>query len=192
MPSNCSEAFGEDRYSDAVGGSDGTKYYVSMRKGNTYTLFVFDTRSGIWEKEDNIRVVDFGWNGELYFLDASGKLWLGGNPREIPQGATPEGSIQSYVEFADMTGNNPNKKGTGKIQIRAELEANSILAVKMQFDSDGVWRDVSTLQNTTGKKKSYYLPIIPRRSDHYRIKLTGTGDWTLYSLMREEYGGSPY
>lgn len=43
---------------------------------------------------------------------------------------------------------------------------------------------------TADAKRSYYLPIIPRRSDHYRLKLTGTGGCRIYSLVRETYSGS--
>ena len=39
-------------------------------------------------------------------------------------------------------------------------------------------------------KRSFYLPIIPRRSDHFRIRFSGTGGWRLYSLVRESYSGS--
>jgi len=43
---------------------------------------------------------------------------------------------------------------------------------------------------TATAKRSFYLPIIPRRSDHFRIKIKGTGGWRLYSLVRENYSGS--
>jgi hypothetical protein len=72
--------------------------------------------------------------------------------------------------------------------MRVELEAGATLAVKMMFDSDSEWRHVAKL--TTEKKRSYYLPIIPRRCDHFRIRLEGVGEWRLYSLTREHYSGS--
>ena len=62
------------------------------------------------------------------------------------------------------------------------------MQIDMQFDSDGVWRTAKTLQ--TEVKRSYYLPIIPRRCDHFRIRMTGTGGCRLYSLVREVYNGS--
>ena len=94
----------------------------------------------------------------------------------------------SMAEFADFVENSPNKKGTGKLQMRVELDAGAEVKIEMQFDSDGVWRLVDKLEATV--KRSFYLPIIPRRSDHYQIRLTGTGDWKLYSLVRENYNGS--
>ena len=58
----------------------------------------------------------------------------------------------------------------------------------LQFDSDCVWSTVKTLQ--TEVKRSYYLPIIPRLCDHFRIRMTGNGGCRLYSLVREVYNGS--
>ncbi len=193
IPSNISASFGTERYTDAVGGSDGVKYYVSMKDtSNAWHLFVYDTRYGVWCREDGMHVLDFGWNTELYFLDSTGKLWMNGNAR-TPAG-TAEASVSSSVEFADLTedvGNSPrygaNKKHIAKLQIRMELDANASVTVQMEFD-DGTWETVKTL--TTATKRSYYLPIIPRRTDHFRIKLIGSGNWKLYSLIREVSTGS--
>jgi hypothetical protein len=43
---------------------------------------------------------------------------------------------------------------------------------------------------TTTRKRSYYLPVVPRRCDHFRLKIEAEGDWRLYSLVRESYSGS--
>lgn len=202
IPQSVAAPFGTDRYKNAIGGSDGVKYYVSMEGANGYTLFVFDTRTNQWHKEDSTEAVGFGWDSELYMLTRkyvssayTGDLLLIGNPRTVPTGATQETAVSSYVEFADFvehskynTSHGANKKGTGKVQIRGELEANSSLLVQMKFDSSDTWIDVATL--TTTVKRSFYLPIIPQRSDHFKIKLTGTGGWKLWSLSRESYFGS--
>ena len=68
------------------------------------------------------------------------------------------------------------------------MEEGARLTAEMQFDSDGVWREVKTLY--AQRKRSVYLPIIPRRSDHFRIRLSGRGVWRLHSLTRESYTGS--
>lgn len=189
IPQSISAPFGTDRYRNAVGGSDGVKYYVSMEDmDGTFSLFVFDTRLSQWHKEDSLEAVGFAWNTELYFLSADGKLWMNGNAREAPEDAVKEGPVESMAEFGDFVEGNPNKKGTGKLQIRIELDAGASVKIEMEFDSDGVWRPVDTLETTV--KRSFYLPIIPRRSDHFKIRLTGTGGWRMYSLVRENYIGS--
>lgn len=189
IPQNVAAAFGTERYRNAVAGSNGTKYYISMQATDgSWTLFVFDTRTNLWHKEDALEAVGFGWNTELYFLDAEGNLWLDGNTRTVPEGAEPESTVESIAEFGDFVENDPNKKGTAKIQVRMELDAGASVTISMQFDSDGVWREVKTLTATV--KRSFYLPIIPRRSDHFRIRFQGVGGWRLYSLVRENYSGS--
>jgi hypothetical protein len=190
IPQNISRAFGTDRYRNAVGGSDGVKYYASLSDADgAYALFVYDTRHNLWHKEDALRASAFAWGGELYFVDAdTGALWMSGNARTVPAGAAEEGTADSMVEFGDFVEADPNRKGTSKLQLPGELDDGARLTVEMQFDSDGIWRPVSTLTATV--KRSWYLPIIPRRSDHFRIRLTGTGGWRLFSLVRESYSGS--
>ena len=189
IPQSVAAAFGTVRYKNAVGGSDGVKYYVSMEdmEGASH-LFVYDTRYRLWHREDSLEAVGFGWNTELYFLSAAGPLWMNGNAREIPEGAVTEGPVESMAEFADFVEGSPNKKGTNKLQVRVELDEGAKVSVDMQFDSDGVWRPVDTLAATA--KRSLVLPIVPRRNDHYRVRFQGTGGWRLYSMARENYSGS--
>ena len=188
-PQSIATPFGTERYKNAVAGSDGIKYYVSMEdsQGQRH-LFVYDTRHQMWHREDDTDVFAFAWDTELYFLNRQGQIWLSGEARTVPEGAVSEGPVSSWVEFGDYTIQNPNKKTTGKLQLRVELDAGASLTVSMMFDGDGVWRAVKTLETTV--KRSFYLPIIPRRSDHYRIKLEGVGGWRLYSLVRENSIGS--
>lgn len=196
IPQSVAAPFGTDRYRNAIGGSDGEKYYVSMQDVNgDYTLFVYDTRCSLWHKEDGKQIVGFGWNHELYFLDSDGKLWLSGKARSVPGGAVSEGAIESMAEFGDFTDYSSsgarygaNKKWTAKTQVRVELEEGAEVTVLIKFDSGDAWETVKTL--SAPRKRSCYLPIIPRRSDHYRIRIEGKGDWRLYSLVREDYSGS--
>ena len=189
FPQSIAAPFGTERYRNAVAGSDGIKYYVSLEdSAGGHTLFVYDTQKSMWHKEDSLEVIGFGWDTELYFLSADGKLWLNGNARTVPDGAEQEAPVESMAEFADFTDGDANKKGTAKLQLRIELDAGASVTVTMRFDSEGAWRDVTTLSATA--KRSFYLPIIPRRSDHFRIRLHGVGGWRLYSLVRESYSGS--
>lgn len=190
VPKNIHWPFGEQRFKNAVAGSDGTKYYVSAQtEDGAYELWVYDTRYGAWHREDETQAIGFAWNEELYCLSSDGQIRINGDARQIPEGATQEAAVESMVEFGDFTGNgNPNMKGTGKLQIRVELEEGTELRVLMKFDG-GEWMRVAELKNNTGKV-SKYLPIIPRRSDHYRIRFEAKGEWTLCSLVREEYTGS--
>lgn len=190
IPQNISEPFGGIKYKNVVAGSDGIKYYAQMLDASGgFATFVYDTRVNLWHREADDRWIGTAYHGGMVFLSIPGDgLWLVGDPVGTYYDAITEEDFDSVVEFGDFVEGDPNKKGTSKLQIRAELEAGASLAVEIMYDSDGIWNRVSTM--FTPKKRSYYLPLRPRRCDHFKIRLTGHGGWTLYSLVRESYSGS--
>lgn len=198
MPQCVSEAFGQQKFCDGVAGSDGVKYYISMRTGEQWGLYVYDTRRGLWFKEDEACVMGFAFDdGVLYMLsdfaggslNAIGELAPGVGDILPGMEAKSEEMMEWFAEFADFTEEDPNKKGISKIQIRLELDEGATVQAWMMFDSDGQWVPVGHAISE-GTKHSYYLPIVPRRADHYRLKLTGTGGCRIYSLTLETYSGS--
>lgn len=188
LPECISSGFGAVRYSKGVGASSGLRYYLSVQSGEGDAFFVYDTQTEEWYREDDTRLVGSGRKGELYLLDSTGKLFLCGDAQEIPADATQEECVKSMVEFGDFTEQDPCRKGLSRLLLRLELERGSTVTVSIMFDSDGVWRRAGQLR--AAKKRSFDLPIIPRRCDHYRVKIEGEGAWTLYSLARVYYSGS--
>lgn len=188
VPVNISYELGNDHLENAVGGSDGEKYYVLLKDGSSYRyLYVYDTQKRMWHKEDRQNIVSFCWSEELYFQTSDGEIWTAGKVRSEPSPAVTEGRILSFVEFNDFYEAGPNRAGTAKLQLRLELDAGAEVKVYMSFDS-GPFEVVSSI--TADGKKSFYLPLIPRRSDHFRVRIEGTGMWKLHSLTRECYKGS--
>ncbi len=198
IPQSVAAPFGAQRFRDAVGGSDGTRYFVSMAdQDGGWHLFVYDTRRGLWHREDSREVVGFAWDGALHFLDGEGTLWIDGTARTIPEGCAREGPVAWSAEWADFyeysgasssSAAIPQEKGIGKLLLRLELDEEAQVDILIQFDSDGQWRTVHSLDAHT--KRSWYLPIVPRRCDHFRLRLSGRGGCRVYSLTREVYTGS--
>lgn len=197
IPQSVGAAFGTERYRSAVGGSDGLKYYVSMQgEDGTWKLHVYDTQKGMWHTEDGTHVTHFArYDGNLYFLNDQGGIWITGNIQGAPTG-TAEGPVEWFAEFGDFTEYSKgypqygaNKKGVSKLQIRLELDEGASVQVYIQFDTDGAWEKFGGALGE-GVKRSYYLPIVPRRGDHYRLKLEGIGGCRIYSMTREFYVGS--
>lgn len=189
IPQNISAPLGDVDLVDTVAGSDGRKYYLGAtdKRSGDYAVWVYDTVPNLWHVETSPKIKYAEWHDGIYFLTVGGEMWVIGGT-SLPDSATEEDELESYIEFGDFYENDPNKKGTSKLQIRAEVGAGSSLRVEIMYDSDGIWNKVGTL--LTPVKRSYYLPVIPRRSDHFRIRLVGRGSWTLYSLVRESYSGS--
>lgn len=186
-PANIAEPFGNVKYSDAVAGSDGVKYFVSMKDPDgRANLFVFDTLRNLWHREDERAAVGFAYHEGLLMLDSEGYIWTISPTGKPPEDAEIEEPVKSMAEFGDFTDSDPNAKGTGKLQLRIDLEPESLVTVYVRFNS-GQWEKVKTL--TGDGKRSYYLPMIPRRADHMRIKIEGVGEWRLHSLVRESYSG---
>lgn len=187
IPSFIGDVFGLEEWTDAVAGSDGLKYYVSMTdKEGTRHLFCYDSRKGLWMREDNTNAMGFAMEDGLHLLTKDGQLW-----RLDGEGTgEEEGKVNWYAEFADFTEGSPNAKGYSKIQIRMELEAGAAAEVKIQYDSSGTWESAGTAQ--AERKRTFLLPVIPRRADHYRLRLEGTGECTVFSMARSYYSGSDH
>lgn len=187
----------------AGSGTDGVKYYISLYwlapQAERNGLYVYDPRFNLWHKENSYAqpFTDIVWRNNL----GINQLWmLKGYKSEAQTGViiydtaeyekddSVETTVSSFAEFGDIVEDDPNKKGVTKLLMRVELAQGSSLTVKLKYNSAGSWETVATLNAT--EKKSFYLPIVPRRADHYRIRLEGVGDWLLYSITRESYSGS--
>lgn len=179
VPGPVDDALGVAFRQNAVAGSDGRKYYVSVEEQTGHSLYVYDTALGLWHREDDARVLDFAWcGGELYMLCADGALWQCGRVR-TPQGEG-EGFVESAVEFADFYGGTVRQKTIRRLYFRVETARTLTLSVSY----DGrPFEPVATV--TRAKKGIQTLQLIPRRCDSLRIRLEGSGDWKVWAMGRE-------
>lgn len=184
IPENISRAFGNADFDSGSAGSNGVKYYATLREGNdNFALFVYDTRIGAWYKEDAFDGMDFARSSGIVALDYDGRFWRfnSDNPTES--------NIVSVLEFADFIEKSPNRKTSAKLIARVELDVGSTVTFYISTDGGVVYKPFKTISSP--KKDSYYLPISVTRYDSYRIKIVGVGMWRLYSLTREYSEGSP-
>lgn len=189
IPQTVGADLGTERFGNAVGGSDGLKYYISMEGTESGRgLWAYDTQRNLWYREDDTAVTHFAnLGGLLYFLNEQGEVWCV-NPTESMAGEW-EPEIRWFAEFADFTEESPDKKSVGEIQIRLELEKDARATVLVQYDSDGRWQELRRLRSD-GMKRSHQIPVIPRRCDHYRLRLEGSGGCKVWSMARKVSTGS--
>ena len=90
-----------------------------------------------------------------------------GNP-VAPTGSTAETAVSWSYETNDIT-DGVDKKEIKKLLLRAELQTGATLKLEIKYDSGATWTTVSNL--TAAVKKSYYLPVLPRRCDHFRLRM---------------------
>lgn len=182
LPAPISAPLGPVAFDKAVGGSDGRKYYVSLHGDDGWALYVYDTRSGMWHKEDETQALWFArQDGVLYLLDAK-------DNGVYAIGLSDESGIEWMAETGDYYDNGPDKAGLTRIQVRLEVDTGSEAEVYIQYDSDGTWRLMKRLYG--GTKRSHIFPLVPRRCDHYRLRFKGVGGCRIFSVAREYYRGS--
>ncbi len=184
VPELISECFGIRQFQDAVAGSDGSRYYISMRDAKRgWSLYVFDPLRNIWLREDQTHAADFAQlDGVLYYLDAdSGQVMATG------QDTGEEGLIPWSATFCQMDEVVHGRKGYSKLYLRADLEAGAWLKVEVSVDGAS-FHQIFAGHNE--RAKTVQIPILPTRCDNFRIRLSGKGGCILKSLVREFTVGS--
>lgn len=190
LPYSISDEFGEVRYYDAVAGAIGDKYYISMKDVNgEYTMFAYDSRNGVWCKEDNTKVFSFcRYKDELYYVDANDNTMKSIGGTSLFDSKESEKNIDWYVESGAIGYSSPDNKYVGRITLRITLEFGTNVDFFLQYDSMGEWEHKF---NMSGKgTRTFSVPIIPKRCDHFRYKITGKGGCKIHSVSKTIEEGS--
>lgn len=186
LPQEMSSALGEINYHNAVAGVLGNKYYISMSDdSNEYHLFVYDTKKGMWHREDNTQAIDFcNCRGDLYYIDhADNQI------KTIKGTGVEEGSAIEWVAVTGIIGTDlPDKKYISRMDVRMSLQVGTRVILSAEYDSSGVWEHLFTMAGTT--LRSFAVPVRPRRCDHLRLRIEGKGDAKIYSICKTLEQGS--
>lgn len=186
LPAGVSAQLGDVVYYDACAGTHGGRYYISMRDtNNAWHLFVYDTKRGIWHREDASHALAFtAWGDALYMLEADKKqIWDlngNGNAKETQIGWMAESGLIGY-ELVDH-------KYISRFNFRMKLGEGASCKLEIEYDSGGEWEDQGTISGAG--IDSFVLPVIPRRCDHFRLRLSGEGEIWIYSISKYLERGS--
>ena len=192
LPFSISDELGEVRYYDAVAGTIDNRYYISMKddKGKS-NLFVYDSKNGIWCKEDNTDVLCFCKHADdLYFIDNKDKRMKsvrGTLLYDVEEKAT-EDKFNWFVESGNIGYSSPDNKYVSRINMRITLEFGSNVDFYLRYDSSGEWEHKF---NMSGKgTRTFTVPIIPKRCDHFKYKIKGKGGCKIHSITKTLEEGS--
>ncbi|GEM_PF-6106062 len=165
FPTNISENAGING-TDACGGTDGVKYYLSLKEeSGEYAFYVYDVRKRLWHREDSVHALSFTViDGKVCYCDAqSGKVMVYGS-----EGAE---EWETELEYDEGTW---QKKKYKKIIVRGDFEDADVY-----LSADGEeWRAIG---HSTGKEE---FPIIPLVCERLKIKIKGTGKCVIKSIDR--------
>ena len=192
LPASISDNLGDVRYSDAVGGTIGNRYYVSMKdEKGVYHLFSYDQKSGLWCKEDNTSVLYFCSHGDdLYYIDeADNKLKsVRGTLLYDVKEKRMEDKFGWYVESGNIGYASPDNKYISRVNVRISLDFGSNVDFYLQYDSSGSWEHKF---NMSGKgTRTFTVPVIPKRCDHFKYKIVGKGGCKIHSITKTTEQGS--
>ena len=192
LPFSISDELGVDKYYDAVAGAYGDKYYISMRGSDgKYDMFVYDIKNGLWIREDDTRVLFFcKHNDELCFVNGSDfKLYSVGGT--IPYSFDESGKEKPSAWFAESGAigySSPDNKYVARITIRISLEVGTNVDFYLQYDSQGEWEHKFNMSGNG--TRTFSIPIVPRRCDHFKYRIVGKGDCKIYSVTKTIEEGS--
>jgi len=185
LPLEVSYALGGEVYTDAVAGAQGSKYYISMRGGEGYHLFVYDTKRSFWHREDNLHVSGFAALGsELYAIDADRRQILA----LLGSGEPIEETVRFSAETGELGINSPDMKYISRITLRLHLAPGAKLSIFAQYDQSETWVHLANIRQCS--LRSFSVPIRPRRSDFLRLRFQGEGDVKLYAMTKTIEKGS--
>ena len=180
-PSLISANFGDHTFTDAVSGNDGDSYYLSVLDGDFRHFMVYETRAGIWVREDDTEAVDFARIGkDLYFMDNTGDVWLADNREDDPD-------IEWLAQFTPFYETVQGRKTYSKLLLRLELPKGSHLTAEVRCDGKD-WRKCGSVVGRDFDVTP--LRIALNRCDKFEIRLRGKGPCTILSMLREFSVGS--
>jgi hypothetical protein len=178
-PSLMSTQLNESNYVSGVAGTDGRKYYISLYNGSTYSLYVYDTYIKQWHREDSLQVKDFAlFQKKLTALTADNSIYKFNSGVET---VTWEAQTDKFTEqYMGM-------KSTSKLKLEVDLEPGTTIGVYIKYNND----DYTLIKEFVSNGYQYFkCDIIPKRCEHFQIKLTGTGAAKIFKLGRRIIVGS--
>ena len=185
LPTEASYALGNEAYSEAVGGSHGNKYYISMKDATGEPhLFVYDVAKGMWHKEDNLQADCFcSCRGEMYAISNGKIITLHGS-------GTPDADpVEWMVQTGEIGLSSPDRKYISRLTVRMSMEIGAEARIYVQYDFSDEWESLCYLRNTDNLR-SFSLPIRPKRCDHMKLRIEGEGMAKIYSITKTIEQGS--
>ena len=184
LPTEVSYALGNEAYSDAVGGSHGNKYYISMKDvSGFYHLFVYDIAKGMWHKEDDLRVDCFcSCRGELYAIRNGQIITMLGS------GTKDTEDVEWMVQTGEIGISSPDAKYISRLTLRMAMDVGAEISIYAQYDFSDEWECQCVLTSTS--LRSFSIPIRPKRCDHMKLRIEGRGNAKIYSITKTIEQGS--
>lgn len=183
LPVRISRALGDACWHSAAAGARGGRYYISMLDpAGRAGLFVLDTETGLWYREDEQRfLAAYSLGEKLYLLPQAGSGLLCVGEAQDSKG------VDWWAESGELAPRMAERRYLSRLQLTARLELGASLRVLLRFD-EGPWLRVGELRGSS--LRSLTLSVPTRRCQRLRLRLEGSGGMELQSLSWLTESGS--
>lgn len=168
------------------------KYYLYLQMSTPpgSRLLVLDTRRGAWYRENlpSGSITDFTEHMGSLLCAAGGIEEIAHDNQVSELIGTEEGNVAWICETGLIGYSTVEQKYVSRFNIRMSLAQDAYMDVLVQYDSDGVWHNQGRIQGVG--TRTFMLPVRPRRCDHFRIRLEGSGNVRIYSFAKIFEAGS--
>ena len=179
-PHLMSYPLGDATYENAVAGTDGVRYYLSVKEGETWNLFVYDTVHGIWTREDETQAVGFALVDGTLYLAAGNKIY------KLEQEDGSE-TVQWSAHFEALKEGTLQRKRWKWLRLRICLEDGAWM--KVYYTPDNGEKTLAEQLRGAGIY-TVSLPLTPMRCDRLTIDLEAQGRGQVRAMERAFYLGS--
>ncbi len=185
-PSALINVWGEEilKYSGEIAGSCRGKYHLTMDKGNGSETFVYYPRLQKWTRLENMMHSPTEWFERDGLLECPDGKFLTTLYGDSMYGGALWSATSGIWQITS-----PDKKYVSKLTLRMTLPTTSTFKAEIEYDSSGEWKTIVEDLHGNGLA-SFNLPILPRRCDHLRLRISGKGDCKIYSITKTIEEGS--
>ena len=178
FPVSVSAPLGDELYRDAAAGALGDRYYIAMTDTRgVRSLFVYDIARDVWCREDEENALEFARLGdELWYRTDKALMTVCGSV------GVPEPFVDWMAETGMLYYEYPDKKYVSRFNLRLNMRQGAEMDIFIRYDSSGDWERQGRVKlSGTG---TVTVPVCPRRCDHMQLRLTGRGEFKLFSIAK--------
>lgn len=187
-------AFGNKKYRNGVGGRHRNKYYISAQnEDGEYELFVYDTETGMWHKEDNTQFLSAEtYNNILYYIDGNTNMLMCADKEhnliEEMTGYEQENEFDWYAQTGNLYNSEFAAKYISKLYILCKLDVNGYMNILAKFRDRGEWMPLKVIRNEIERPRQIQIAV--RRADFLKIRLEGRGQCQISGILIEYSKGA--
>lgn len=197
------------------------RYKDSYVMGNNGDMLMYDTRTGIWSKQSVSFLMPSGstggysnshaipicsykndlviairepggiipWSYRLGSFEGKAFDFTPNDEYPVEDIFQVEDDITWHAESCEIGYHTPDKKYLTRFDLRMQVSSGATVSIYVEYDSSGYWEHVKSVSGYG--TKTYAIPVRPKRCDHFRYRIEGSGgDVKLYSITKVYEEGS--